>query len=485
MTSRFFIDRPVFASVLSIVIVIGGLAAMRVLPIAQYPQIVPPQVLVTATYPGASAETIAATVAAPLEQQINGVENMLYMQSSNSTGGHACSLTVTFKIGTDPDQATINVNNRVQRAMPCCRRRCGAGRDRQQAVERHPRRSSRCRRPTAGYDSIFICELCADQRDRRAAAHAGRRRCLAVRRHELFDADLAAARQARAVRSDAGRRRRRDPRAERSNSPPAASARSRTQTRSSFTYSVTTQGRLAGCRTSSRTSSCARTSTAAALRLKDVARVELGAQNYASSDLSTAARPCRSASICSPAPTPCRWPSPPSRTRWTRLAQRFPRARYSSAVRHHPLRRGLDRGGDPDLRRGDGAGRAGRLPVPAELCAPRSSRSSPCRCRSSAPSPACTLLGFSINLLTLFGLVLAIGIVVDDAIVVLENVERIMRREHCSPRDAADQGDERGHRAGHRHRAGAVRGVHPGRRSSAASPASSTGSSPSPSRSRW
>ena len=113
MFSRYFIDRPIFAFVISIFIIIAGLAAIKVLPIAQYPEIAPPNVTVVAVYPGASAVVTAQTVATPLENAINGVEDMLYM-SSTSTSNGATTITITFNIGTDIDRAALNVNNRVK-----------------------------------------------------------------------------------------------------------------------------------------------------------------------------------------------------------------------------------------------------------------------------------------------------------------------------------------------------------------------------------
>jgi multidrug efflux pump subunit AcrB len=114
--THFFIDRPRFATVLSIFVTSLGLGALAILPIAQYPEIVPPTVRVTASYPGASAETVARTVATPLEQQINGVENMIYM-SSQSTGDGNLTITVTFRIGSDLNVAQMLTQNRVQDAL--------------------------------------------------------------------------------------------------------------------------------------------------------------------------------------------------------------------------------------------------------------------------------------------------------------------------------------------------------------------------------
>ncbi|MEZ4483290.1 MAG: efflux RND transporter permease subunit [Syntrophotaleaceae bacterium] len=117
MISHFFIDRPIFASVLSIIIVLAGLVSMANLPIAQYPEITPVQITVSATYPGASAEVVSQNVAAPIELQVNGADNMLYMYSTTSSSGNM-NLNIFFEIGTDPDLAQVDVQNRVNLALP-------------------------------------------------------------------------------------------------------------------------------------------------------------------------------------------------------------------------------------------------------------------------------------------------------------------------------------------------------------------------------
>ena len=117
MISRFFIDRPIFATVISVVITLAGGVAVFTLPVAQYPDVTPPTVQVTASYPGANANTLRDTVAAPIEEQVSGVEGMLYM-SSICTNNGAYTLTVTFKLGTDSDMAQVLVQNRVALALP-------------------------------------------------------------------------------------------------------------------------------------------------------------------------------------------------------------------------------------------------------------------------------------------------------------------------------------------------------------------------------
>lgn len=123
--ARFFIDRPIFAWVIAIVITLAGALSILSLPLEQYPDIAPPSINVSATYTGASAQTVQNSVTQILEQQMTGLDHLLYMSSSSSSAGTA-SITLTFDSGTDPDTAQVQVQNKVCKARRCCRRRCRA-----------------------------------------------------------------------------------------------------------------------------------------------------------------------------------------------------------------------------------------------------------------------------------------------------------------------------------------------------------------------
>ncbi|MFR1368604.1 MAG: efflux RND transporter permease subunit [Alphaproteobacteria bacterium] len=116
MFSEFFIDKPRFAGVISIVMILLGLLAIAVLPVSQYPQITPPQIVVQTSYPGSNAQVLVDTVAVPIENQINGVEGMLYMSSTSDDDG-TYTLTITFDVGTDADIAQVKVENRLSQVM--------------------------------------------------------------------------------------------------------------------------------------------------------------------------------------------------------------------------------------------------------------------------------------------------------------------------------------------------------------------------------
>jgi multidrug efflux pump len=433
--SKFFIDRPIFASVLSIVIVLAGWAAMRVLPVAQYPEIVPPQVVVSASYPGASAQTIAETVAAPLEQQINGVEDMIYMQST-STGSGTMRLSVFFQTGTDPDQATINVNNRVQRAtavLPEEVRRQGVTVAKQSSsILQIVALSS----PDRRYDTIYISNYALvniiDELRRTpgvgdaslfGASDYSMRIWLRpdkVAQVNLTPGDIAAAIREQNAQFAAGR-----------------FAEEPTPGRQAFTYSVTTQGRFADPREFEQII-LRSDENGGALRLKDVARVELGSLNYATVATLNGAPTVPIGIYLQPGANALQVSSAVDAA-MQRLAQRFPDAlRYDVP---YTTTRFIEVSVDEVVRTFIEAivlvvlvvflflqnWRATLIPV---LAVPVS---------IVGTFAGMYLLGFSINLLTLFGLILAIGIVVDDAIIVLENVERIMSSEGKGPREAAIQ----------------------------------------------
>jgi multidrug efflux pump len=435
MISKFFIDRPIFASVLSIAIVLIGLIAMRVLPVAQYPEIVPPQVVVSATYPGASAETIAETVAAPLEQQVNGVENMIYMQST-STGSGTMSLSVYFQTGTDADQATINVNNRVQRATAVLPEEV-----RRQGVTVTKRSSSILQivalsSPDRRYDTIYISNYALiniiDELRRTpgvgdaslfGASDYSMRIWLRpdkVAQYNLTPGDVAAAIRDQNAQFAAGR-----------------FAEEPTPGRQAFTYSVTTQGRFADPREFEQIV-LRSDENGGALRLKDVARVELGSLNYSTVATLNGA-PTVPIGIYLQPDANALDVSGAVDTAMSRLAQRFPDGlRYDVPYNTTKF---IEVSIEEVVKTFIEAivlvvivvflflqnWRATLIPL---LAVPVS---------IIGTFAGMYVLGFSVNLLTLFGLILAIGIVVDDAIIVLENVERIMTTEHKPPREAAIQ----------------------------------------------
>ncbi len=436
MFSRFFIDRPIFAAVISMFLVLAGLAAMRTLPIAQYPEIAPPVVTVQAVYPGASAETLEQTVASPIENAINGVPNMIYMSSTSSANG-VVQIQVTFEIGTNVDDAAVNVNNRVKQVEPRLPEEV-----RRQGVTVERGSSSFLQvlafySPDGRYDDLFISNYVTLNVLDQSEAAAGHDQRADLRRQGLRDADLAQARSPRAIEDDAER------------------TSSRAVNEQNAQFAAGKVGPVAdhqepgprlhdhdagpACRMPSEFEQIIVRANpdGSTVRLSDVARVELGSKDYDfigryngkpatlvgiflqpganALEVAKTRRARRRPSSQTRFPEGLTYAIPYDTTRFVEVSIREVLFTLGEAmvlvflVVYLFLQ----------------SWRATIIPlvaVPVSLI---------------GAFAGLYLLGYSINTLTLFGMVLAIGIVVDDAIVVLENVERIMREDGAKPREAA------------------------------------------------
>ena len=350
--SNFFIDRPLFAMVVSAFIVIAGLAAFTALPVSMYPDIAPPSVGVNTAYPGASADVIAETVAAPLEQALNGVEGMLYMRSANSSSG-AMQLTITFAVGTDPDISVINVQNRVQSALPLLPEEV-----RRQGVTVAKSLPSFLQvvtldAPDGRYDELFVSNYATVNvlDELRRIPGVGDLQIFGARDYSiriwlkpdrlsefgLTPADVAAAVREQNTQSAAGRL----------GDEPMVK-------RVDLTLSVTTQGRLADPEQFERI--VLKTGPQGQIvRLRDVARVELGARDYTfgMSRRRAAGGGCGYGAGASRE----RAPGVEGRARQDDRARReIPGgAHVGHSVRHQQVRADLDARSGDHVRRGDGA----------------------------------------------------------------------------------------------------------------------------------
>mgnify|MGYP003591024725 CR=1 FL=1 len=436
MFSKFFINRPIFATVLSIVVIIAGLMSIKALPIEEYPEVTPPQVSVEATYAGASAETISKTVAAPLEQQINGVEDMIYMSSTASSTG-TLTINVYFKIGTDPDQATINVNNRVQAALNKLPSEVQA-----QGVRVNKQSSTILKvisiiSPNNSYDEIYMANYALinviDELKRvegvgNAALFGNQNYSMRVwmkpdqlAKYNLTPNDVISAISEQNAQFATGR----------FNQTPS-------KTSQAYTFTVTTQGRFDKV-DEFENIILKSNKDGSTLRLKDVARLELGAESYdvtatlngqtmvpigiylqsGANALDTAKRvDTVMAKLAKSFPENMEYRIPYDTTTFIQISvneviKTFIEALLLVIAIVYLFLQNI---------------RATIIPV---LAIPVS---------IIGTFAGMYALGYSINLLTLFGLVLAIGIVVDDAIIVIENVERILHsKKDISVKDATIQ----------------------------------------------
>tara|TARA_R110001599_G_scaffold353861_1_gene600714 strand:- start:47793 stop:50960 length:3168 start_codon:yes stop_codon:yes gene_type:complete len=430
--THFFVDRPIFAAVLSIFITLMGALAYRTLPVSQYPEVAPPTVQVRAAYPGANAKIVADTVAAPLEQEINGVENMLYMHSQ-STGDGNLSITVTFALGTDLDEAQVQVQNRIALAEPRLPepvRRLGVS-----AQKNSPDMLMviNLYSPDNTYDNLYIANYAVLRlRDTLARIDGvGRVRMLGASEYAMriwLDPDrvdavgLTAGDVVRSMRSQnlqvaAGVM----------NQPPSSGPEA-------FEIGVQTQGRL--MRPAEFGEIVIRaTDDGSIVRLRDVARIELGAQSYSTSGYLRQQSAVALAIDQQPGSNALATASKLQAT-MERLSQDFPRG-MTYEIGYNPtefVQASVDAVIVTIFE-------AIALVVLVVILFLQNFRTALIPILAIPVSLVGTFavmaaFGFSLNNLTLFGLVLAIGIVVDDAIVVVENIERNLRAG-LAPREAA------------------------------------------------
>ncbi len=431
---RFFVDRPVFAAVLSIVItLLGGLAFFQ-LPVSQYPEVVPPTVIVSATYPGANAQTVADTLAAPLEQEINGVENMLYMSASGTSDGRL-TLTVTFKLGTNLDDAQVQVQNRVNTALPRLPedvRRLGVT-----AKKQSPdlTMSVQFYSPDGSRDTFYLSNYVALQVQNRIARLPGVADANSLGAKEFtmriwLDPDKLAARQLTA--GDVLRSVREQNVQVAAGSLGQQPAPAGTQ----FQYTLTAQGRL---HTAEEFGDIVlRTGTQGdVIRVRDVARVELGSKDYSVKSYMDG-KNAVSLRIFQLPGTNALETADAVYAEMAKLKQRFP-AGMDYRINYDPtrfVRQSFQSVLHTLLE-------AIALVVIVVILFLQTWRASIIPLLAVPVSLIGTfammkVLGSSLNNLSLFGLVLAIGIVVDDAIVVVENVERFLAKG-LKPREATLQ----------------------------------------------
>ena len=432
MLPQFFIGRPKFAMVISIVIVLGGLIAVRAIPVAEFPDIAPPQIQVTTSYPGADAAVVRDAVAAPLEAEINGVDDMLYMSSTSSVGG-GYSLTVTFAVGTDPDIAAINVQNRVAAAQA----RLPQDVVRQGIVTR--KQSSNMlmvinvTSPDGTRDELFLSNYASihiqDALSRISgvgnvaqfgALDYGMRVWLDPNRLaqlRLTAADVARAIRAQNIQATAGE----------IGAPPFGSA-------PQFQYALRAKGQLASVEEFGNVVVRANPD-GSFVRLRDVAEIELGSQSYGVvSKLNN--RPAASIAVHQSPGANALAVADAVHARLAGLSQRFPpdveyRIPYDTTRAVRASMREVLRTlaiafvlvvAVTFLFLGDW--RSALIPtlaIPVSLV---------------GAFAVLHVAGFSANMITLFATILAIGVVVDDSIVVVENVQRILAETGGNAREA-------------------------------------------------